>query len=281
MIICYTVSELSQQLNEIRLSGKQVGFVPTMGALHQGHLSLVKQCLDNGDFCVVSIFVNPIQFNDPRDYEKYPRVPEKDLDLLKEIGCHLVFLPSEYEVYPQPDTRVFDLGFLETVMEGKFRPGHFQGVARVVDRLFEMVKPNNAYFGLKDYQQFMVISRLIVLTQRPIKLFPCATLREHDGLAMSSRNARLSIDQRKGAGNIYQTLSQIPTLAQTKTIAEIEAWVENKINNTPFMRLEYIQFANPQTLQPLLEFPKSDKIGVFIAVFCGEVRLIDNLFFYL
>jgi len=273
------VSELQNYLDSLVKSGKTVGFVPTMGALHRGHVSLVSKCVKENDVCVVSVFVNPTQFNDPTDLTNYPRTLENDLSLLRATGCHVVFAPTEAEVYPQPDTRTFDLGFLDTVMEGKQRPGHFQGVAKVVNRLFEIVKPHNAYFGEKDFQQIAVIRRMVILTGQSVNIVSCPIVREPDGLALSSRNLLLTPEHRKNAPVIAKTLSEARNKKPQMGVKELVKWVVDQINANPLLEVEYFEIVNATTLQTITSWqPNETAIGC-ITVKAGKIRLIDNIMF--
>lgn len=273
-----TVKELQQELTKKR-HNFTIGFVPTMGALHQGHISLVSRAVAENQIVVVSVFVNPTQFNDPRDLESYPRTLDTDLKLLKSTGCQLVFAPSVNEVYPEKDTRKFNFGKLETVMEGKFRPGHFNGVAQVVSKLFEMVKPDKAYFGLKDFQQLAIIKRMVKQLDLPVEIVPCEIVREKSGLAMSSRNELLSNEQRTNAAIISETLMAAKELRNEKNVQELAEWVANKINQNPFLNVEYFEIVDDENLQTVKSWnEKSTKVGC-IAVFCGKIRLIDNIVF--
>ncbi|MNK05435.1 Pantothenate synthetase [compost metagenome] len=272
----YTVEELKQALNSARNEGKSIGFVPTMGALHQGHMNLVSRASAECDLVVVSVFVNPTQFNNASDLELYPRTPEADSELLKKFGCDYAFFPSVTEIYPENSIspRV-DLGGLDQVMEGKFRPGHFKGVVQVVARLFEIVEPGKAFFGLKDFQQVAVIKRMVGELNLPVEIVPCETLRTEKGLAMSSRNKRLTESQKEEALIIYQTLSQAKKDALTFSPAETR---ERAIDHfqTGTLELEYLSLVHPETLEEL----KEDWVPgatMCIACFCGEVRLIDNM----
>jgi len=206
MQVFKTITDISSYVNICKNENKTIGFVPTMGALHNGHLSLIKESKKQNDITVVSIFVNPIQFNNEQDFIKYPKNFEKDLNLLQNVNCDVVFLPTEKEIYPEPDNRVFDLGYLENIMEGKFRPGHFQGVAKVVDRLFNIVKPNNSYFGQKDFQQSVVVKQMVYDLNLPININVVPTVRDKDGLALSSRNIFLNPQERSQALSLYQSL---------------------------------------------------------------------------
>jgi pantoate--beta-alanine ligase len=278
MKLVKTVAELQNKLNGLRDSGT-IGFVPTMGALHQGHLSLVKQAVLENQTVVVSIFVNPTQFNNPKDLEQYPRTLETDLKILETSGCHIVFAPNALEVYPEPDARKFNFGNLEMVMEGKHRPGHFNGVAQVVSRLFEMVQPDKAYFGLKDFQQLAIIKSMVKQLKLPVEIIPCSIIREESGLAMSSRNELLTKEQRKNAAVIFDTLIKVKKQKGQKSVDELTNWAIEKINKNPFLDVEYFEIVNDEQLQPIKSWnDKSTKIGC-VAAFCGKVRLIDNIIF--
>lgn len=273
-----TVKELQKELMQASDTAG-VGFVPTMGALHEGHLALVRQAVAENQFVVVSIFVNPTQFNDPKDLERYPRTLENDLNLLESTGCQLVFAPSVQEVYPEPDKRKFNFGMLETVMEGKFRPGHFNGVAQVVSRLFDMVQPHKSYFGLKDFQQLVIIKNMVKQLSLPIEIVACDIVREKSGLAMSSRNELLSAEQRENAALISQTLFAAKQLGTKKNVQELAKWVVDTINQNPFLDVEYFEIVDDEQLQAVNNWNEENtKVGC-IAVFCGKIRLIDNIVF--
>ncbi len=277
MKIINNIQELKVILSNERESGRNVGLVPTMGALHEGHLSLVRRCADENQVCVASIFVNPTQFNDKHDLEAYPRTLDKDCALLENVGCDYVFAPSVEEMYPEPDTRVFDLGPVSTVMEGAFRPGHFNGVAQIVSKLFMIVEPERAYFGEKDFQQIAVIQSMIRLLKLPVQVVSCPIVRELDGLALSSRNMRLTPEQRRIAPLIWHTLKESCTFVSLKTVEEIKAWVTQTLNGNPLLRVEYYDIVDGTSLQPICSWTDSDMPVGCIAVFCGEVRLIDNV----
>ena len=227
---------------------------------------------------VVSIFVNPTQFNDPDDLKRYPRNLDADLKLLEHTGCSIVFAPQPEVIYPEPDTRTFDFGRLEKVMEGKHRPGHFNGVAQVVSKLFEMVKPRRAYFGLKDFQQLAIVKEMVRLLDMPVEIIPCEIVREESGLAMSSRNDLLTPAQRNEAALIYRTLRKAKELIHAKSIGEVEKWVTDTINNSPALNVEYFEIVDSETLQHLEAWNESGVTGC-IAVHCGAIRLIDNIRF--
>lgn len=265
---------------EKQREGKTVGLVPTMGALHAGHISLVKQAKADCDICVVSVFVNPTQFNNKEDLEKYPRNIENDATLLKKCDVDVVFAPTVEEVYPEPDTRQFDFGLLDKVMEGKHRPGHFNGVAQVVSRLFDMVKPDKAYFGEKDFQQLAIIREMVKQLSLNIEIVPMPIVREVSGLALSSRNERLSAEQRELATNIYKILlhskkeffEKVPVL---KTIEE----VVYTVNTFEGLEVEYFDIVDGYTLQSINDWNDSSYIVGCIVVYCGDVRLIDNIIY--
>lgn len=273
------INEIQSIIDLKRLEGLSIGFVPTMGALHDGHLSLVEMAGKQSEFVVVSIFVNPTQFNDKGDLERYPRDLQKDLKLLEPTACSLVFAPEAEEIYPEPDTRQFNFGMLEQVMEGKFRPGHFNGVAQVVSRLFDIVKPDKAFFGQKDFQQLAIISEMVRKLKLPVQIIPCPIVREPDGLAMSSRNMLLTPEQRKNAVRIYQTLSEAVNKTEEMDVEQMGKWVVKHINENDFLNTEYFEIVNETTLQPIKSWSDpARKIGC-IAVHCGKIRLIDNMEF--
>ncbi len=278
MILVKTIKELQEKLEGLRSSGS-VGFVPTMGALHHGHLSLVSKAVTENTSVVVSIFVNPTQFNDPNDLKHYPRTLEADLTLLQPTGCQLIFAPEPEEIYPEPDTRKFSFGNLEKVMEGEHRPGHFNGVAQIVSKLFEIVKPDKAYFGQKDFQQLAIIKNMVKQLGLYVEIIPCPIIREASGLAMSSRNELLSAEERQEAALIYQTLSEAQKLKNQKSVNEVKELVTEKINQSPWLTVEYFEVVDDENLQPVDSWDENNtKVGC-IAVYCGKVRLIDNVVF--
>jgi pantoate--beta-alanine ligase len=278
-----TIKETKEWLHSLRKEAKTIGFVPTMGALHRGHISLLERSKRENDITVSSIFVNPLQFNDKKDLEKYPRTLESDSEKLMQAHCDVLFAPSTEEMYPssshsQIKERVFDLGMLDKVMEGTQRPGHFQGVCVIVKKLFEIVQPDKAYFGEKDFQQLAIIRHMVKTLNLPVKIIPCPTVREADGLAMSSRNVRLNTDERKNAPVIYKTMVEAKVLKMTnKSVEEIKKWVAEKINGNPFMELDYFEIVNAETLMPVQNFDGSSNMQACIAVKTGGVRLIDNI----
>ncbi|MBQ8602948.1 MAG: pantoate--beta-alanine ligase [Bacteroides sp.] len=277
MKLIQTVKELKAQLDVLRKEGKQIGLVPTMGALHEGHASLVRRAVAENDVVVVSDFVNPTQFNDQNDLIKYPRTLEADCALLEKEGAHIVFAPSVEEVYPEPDTRQFSYAPLDTVMEGKYRPGHFNGVCQIVSKLFMMVEPHRAYFGEKDFQQLAIIREMVKQMQFPLQIVGCPIVRESDGLALSSRNARLSTEERQQALNISKTLFASVDFSKTHTVAETQAFVEESIAKADGLELEYFEMVDGLTLQKVNNWEDTDYIVGCITVYCGEVRLIDNI----
>ncbi len=279
MIIVNTTDSLEKTLAAVRSTGnKRIGFVPTMGALHAGHISLVKQSVFENDYTVVSVFVNPTQFNNPVDLEKYPRDIDKDAQLLRMSGCDLIFAPSKEAIYTEEElqkTFEFDFGGLDLVMEGQFRPGHFNGVVQIVSKLFSLVKPQRAYFGEKDFQQLSIIHRMTDLMGFDIQIVDCPIVREASGLAMSSRNERLTPEQRKIAAGISKVLFECRNFVPSYSPEKLKQWVENEINQIQGLELEYFEIANTKTLQPAINWEKPT-VGC-IAVYCGEVRLIDNI----
>ena len=277
MKVIHTIEDLQAGLSVLKAQGKKVGLVPTMGALHAGHASLVKRSVNENDVTVVSVFVNPTQFNDKNDLVKYPRTLEADCKLLEDCGATLVFAPSVEEMYPEPDTRQFGYAPLDTVMEGAFRPGHFNGVCQIVSKLFDAVKPHRAYFGEKDFQQLAIIREMVRQMKFDLEIVGCPIVREEDGLALSSRNARLSSDERENALNISRTLFKSRTFAATHTVSETQKMVEDAIAAAPGLRLEYFEIVDGNTLQKIGDWNETSYAVGCITVFCGEVRLIDNI----
>ena len=277
MKVIHTIEDLQAGLSVLKAQGKKVGLVPTMGALHAGHASLVKRSVNENDVTVVSVFVNPTQFNDRNDLVKYPRTLEADCKLLEDCGATLVFAPSVEEMYPEPDTRQFGYAPLDTVMEGAFRPGHFNGVCQIVSKLFDAVKPHRAYFGEKDFQQLAIIREMVRQMKFDLEIVGCPIVREEDGLALSSRNARLSSDERENALNISRTLFKSRTFAATHSVSETQKMVEDAIAAAPGLRLEYFEIVDGNTLQKIGDWNETSYAVGCITVFCGEVRLIDNI----
>lgn len=277
MKVIHTIRELQAELSVQKAIGKRVGLVPTMGALHAGHASLVDRSVAENDVTVVSIFVNPTQFNDKNDLAKYPRTLDADCQLLQSVGASIVFAPSVEEVYPEPDTRSFSYAPLDTVMEGAFRPGHFNGVCQIVSKLFDMVQPHCAYFGEKDFQQLAIIREMVRQMNYSLEIVGCPIVREVDGLAMSSRNTRLSAGERATALNISRILFESQEYAETHTLAETKAFVEEGIAAVDGLRLEYYEVVDDRSLQTVHAWDEAEGIVGCITVFCGEVRLIDNI----
>ncbi len=292
MIIFNTIEELQNHLNSIRNQKKSIGFVPTMGALHKGHISLVDKAKADCDVVVCSIFVNPTQFNDLSDLDKYPRTLEADYQLLEKANCDIVFAPEVTEMYTETELELkrqkiedkswtqghpVDFGDLEKVMEGAHRPGHFNGVAQVVSKLFRIVEPNKAYFGQKDFQQLAIIRSMTKQLQMPIEIIACDIMREPNGLAMSSRNERLTKQERELAGIISKTLFTIKEQYKSKSVSELKALAEEQIRTVPAISMEYIEISDSNSLQPISDFKQSKSAVVCIAVKLGAVRLIDNV----
>lgn len=277
MEVVTKIADLQKKIAEIRTNGGTVGLVPTMGALHNGHLELVKRCVAENSICVVSVFVNPTQFNDKNDLLHYPRTLDADCKLLESAGCAIAFAPEVEEMYPVEDTRVFNLGTVAEVMEGKYRLGHFNGVAQIVSKLFDAVQPDRAYFGEKDFQQIAVIRSMVKLLNYPVKIVACPIVREDDGMALSSRNLRLTPEQRKNAVSISQTLFKSRTFAEQHSVAETIDYVVNTLNFVPDLNVEYFEIVNGNTLLSVNDWSDSDYIVGCITVYCGEVRLIDNI----
>jgi len=275
MRVYYKNKSLTDELEQINNS---IGFIPTMGALHQGHLSLINQAKTENELIVVSIFVNPTQFDKKQDLAKYPRTLEKDLAMLESVNCDIVFVPSIEEMYQDNITASnFDFDGLEFEMEGKHRKGHFDGVGTIVKILFDIVKPAMAYFGEKDFQQLQIIKKLVSKNHIPVKIIGCEIYRENDGLAMSSRNIRLNKTQRKEAPFIFKTLSLAKEKFKTHSISEVVYWVENEFEKNSIFELEYFEIANIETLKSAKRKTKNTTYRAFIAVFAGEIRLIDNI----
>ena len=277
MKLISTIKDLKSLLDEWRAEGKTVGLVPTMGALHQGHASLVERAVKENDVVVVSVFVNPTQFNDKNDLKNYPRTLEADCALLEKIGADIAFAPSVEEMYPTEDTRQFSFAPIDTVMEGACRPGHFNGVAQIVSKLFYAVEPDKAYFGEKDFQQLAIIREMVRQLDLKLEIVGCPIVREADGLAMSSRNTLLTADERQRALTISRTLFASLDYAAGNSLAATKAFVEEKINSTPGLELEYYQIVDGNTLQEINEWSDSDYVMGCIALFCGKIRLIDNI----
>jgi len=278
MLIVRNVAQLQSEISKVKNNGQAIGFVPTMGALHAGHIGLVERSVAENDYNVVSIFVNPTQFNNASDLEKYPRNLEADALLLEKAGCDLIFAPSIDDMYSESEQNnrfEFDFEGLDTVMEGKFRPGHFNGVVQIVSKLFTLVQPHKSYFGEKDFQQLAIIHLMTQKLGFDIEIIDCPIVREASGLAMSSRNERLTVAQRELAASISSVLFKSIKLINNMLPAELTSWVENKIAQIEGLKLEYFEIVDAKTLQTANNW-NSATVGC-IAVFCGEVRLIDNI----
>ena len=284
MIVTQTIGAIQELLNLKREKGSSIGFVPTMGALHKGHLSLIRRAKAENDFVVCSIFVNPIQFNNKEDLEKYPRTFDADYKLLEEAGCDLIFAPAVDEIYPNNNEPlpVYDLNGLDKPMEGMFRPGHFQGVCVVVHKFFNIINPTRAYFGDKDFQQLAIIRHMTKSLKLDVNIVGCSIVREENGLAMSSRNTRLSESERQIAPMIYKTLLQakhkIETSAEiNNTPFQLKQWISDQISSYPPLKPEYVEIVNKTTLQPVNDWNEGKDLIVCVAVYDGLVRLIDNI----
>ena len=277
MEVIHYKKEIFTALNILHKQGKRIGFVPTMGALHEGHLSLIRRCRKENDISAASIFVNPTQFNDKNDLKKYPRRLDQDMKMLQNEKCDFLFCPDEKEMYPEPDNRLFNFGDIENTMEGIHRPGHFNGVAQIVSKLFDAILPDNAYFGEKDFQQLVILRQLVNILKLPMKIVPCPIVREPDGLAMSSRNLLLGVEERINAPIIYQTLNKTKELKASMSVAELKKWVIQQINKNPYLKVDYFEIVDDFYLKPVINWnDKNNKIGC-IAVKAGNIRLIDNI----
>lgn len=278
MLIFTKIVELQAFVRQIKNLNQSLGFVPTMGALHNGHISLIEASQKNCQITICSIFVNPTQFNDKKDLERYPRTPEKDIQLLEKANCNALFLPDAEEIYPKPEEKVnFDFGNLDKLLEGKYRPGHFNGVAQVVKRLFELVTPDKAFFGSKDFQQVLIVKALVNKLNLNVNIISCPILREPDGLAMSSRNTLLNEKERKIAGLIPKIMQAAKEIILTNDIAEAKQFVISEVSKEPLMNLDYFEICNPETLENIPKLKSNEKVVAVIAIFVGKIRLIDNL----
>ena len=277
MLVFKTLIELKDCLNELRLGKKTIGLIPTMGALHDGHISLINYSKKVCDYTVCSIFINPTQFTNAEDLERYPRTPEKDIELLEKAGCNFLYMPQVEDIYPKNFSRTFDFGYLDSILEGASRPGHFNGVGQVVSILLEGIKPDKAFFGSKDYQQVMVVKSLVKQLSLPIEIVSCPILRESDGLAMSSRNKLLSDKERITASQVPLLMSHANKIIKAKGIKEAKRYVEETVSKIQHMTLDYFEVCNAHTLEKLEFYPATSPAISLIAVFVGKVRLIDNL----
>ena len=278
MKVYKTKSELKEFLSAVKIKQKSIGFVPTMGALHEGHLSLVEKAKKKNDITVVSIFVNPTKFDNKEDLVKYPITLDNDVKLLESVKCDVLFCPSVEEMYSKDvEVEVFSFDGLEHQMEGKFRDGHFNGVGTIVKALFDIVKPDVAYFGKKDFQQLQIIKKMVEIHALPVKIKGCDIYREEDGLAMSSRNTRLTKEHRQLAPFIYKTLKKAKSKFGIKNAVEVTEWVQKQFKKHPLLKLEYFTIANEKTLETIIKKEPKQEYRAFIAVFAGEIRLIDNI----
>ncbi|MBQ9363686.1 MAG: pantoate--beta-alanine ligase [Bacteroidaceae bacterium] len=279
MELVKTVADLKARVAAFRSEKKTIGLVPTMGALHRGHASLVERSVKENDVTVVSVFVNPTQFNDKNDLANYPRTLEADCELLQKLGASVVFAPTAEEIYPEPDTRTFSYPPTDTVMEGAFRPGHFNGVCQIVSKLFMFAEPDKAYFGEKDFQQIAVIKRMVKDQEFSLNIVPCPIVREADGLAMSSRNTLLTEDERKIAPNIYKALRKSVDFSKRHTVEETKQKVIDEINAVEGLEVQYYEIVNAETLVSIKDWNEAEQVQGCITVFCGHtpIRLIDNI----
>ena len=280
MKVINKTSDLQAIIKQFKNDGKSIGLVPTMGALHKGHLSLVKNSISNNDITVVSIFVNPTQFNNPNDLASYPRTVDKDLELLQTVGCDVVFAPEADDIYSKSETDSrfeFDFEGLDKVMEGKFRPGHFNGVVQIVSKLFDLVRPNRAYFGEKDFQQLAIIRLMTRRYNLPIEIVPCPIVREDSGLALSSRNSLLKDNEKQVASHIYAVLNESRQFVPQTEVEELKQCVIAAIEQKPELKVEYFDIVDGHTLKSIGKWDECDYVVGCITVFCGNVRLIDNI----
>ncbi len=280
MKVINKTSDLQAIIEQFKNDGKSIGLVPTMGALHKGHLSLVKNSISNNDITVVSIFVNPTQFNNPNDLASYPRTVEKDLELLQTVGCDVVFAPEADDIYSKSETDSrfeFDFEGLDKVMEGKFRPGHFNGVVQIVSKLFDLVRPDRAYFGEKDFQQLAIIRLMTRRYNLPIEIVPCPIVREDSGLALSSRNSLLKDNEKQVASHIYAVLNESRQFVPQTEVEELKQCVIAAIEQKPELKVEYFDIVDGHTLKSIGKWDESDYVVGCITVFCGNIRLIDNI----
>lgn len=277
MQIIKHIQSLDKALLKMRKQGATIGFVPTMGALHKGHLSLVNKSVQSCHSTIASIYVNPTQFNNKNDLKNYPGNFKADYELLDSAKCDIVFLPGDKEMYPEQDKRHFNFGFISEIMEGEMRPGHFNGVAQIVTKLFDAVKPDRAYFGKKDFQQLAVIRKLVDDYNYNIEIIGCPIVREKDGLAMSSRNVLLKEAERSEAPNIYEALLQIKNKIESTEVFELKKFVKDKISQTKHLKLDYFRIVDSKTLVPVNKITNEKAVTACIAVYAGKVRLIDNI----
>lgn len=277
MLTFTSISQLNECLAAHKQAGRSIGLVPTMGALHEGHLSLIRAAKKDNDVVICSIFVNPKQFNRGSDLDTYPRTPEQDRIMLESVDCDLVFIPTVEEIYPEEPKVDFDFGILDEVLEGAFRPGHFKGVALVVKRFFDLVQPDRAYFGMKDFQQLAVIRAMVKQKHMNVEIIGCPTVREDDGLAMSSRNLLLSSEQREQAAMLYRLLSETRSGIGRSGVAELEATARQQIQSNPHFKLDYFEIVDADTFEPATDRENERTVVACVAAYMGDVRLIDNM----
>lgn len=276
MLVIRKIKEIEKIIALEKEKGRTIGFVPTMGALHQGHISLIDYSKGQTDVTVCSIFVNPTQFNNPSDLTHYPRTPDADIAMLKAAGCDILYMPDVNDVYPENDKRKFNFGYLDTILEGAHRPGHFNGVAQVVSILLKGVKPHKAFFGSKDYQQVMVVKDLVKQLHLPVEIVACPILREPDGLAMSSRNTRLNPMERKIASHIPEWMQKANSIIKEQGITQAKDFISSQVSVVPLMKLDYYEVCDANTLEPIQEIKSGQEALALIALFVGKIRLIDN-----
>jgi pantoate--beta-alanine ligase len=281
MIIIKSIKEIQEHISQLKEEGKKIGFIPTMGALHQGHLSLIRASTKACDITISSIFVNPTQFNDKDDFDKYPRSFDTDIKMLESENCDIVFMPTEQEMYPEKDLRKFDFGDLADVMEGAHRPGHFNGVAQIVSKLFNAVPAHKAFFGQKDFQQYVIIKDLVRQLKLDIEIIACPIIREESGLAMSSRNQRLSKLEKEEASQISSILAWAKDNYTAYSVLDLKSIINERFSQIEALDLEYFEIVDGESLQPIQNWEDKRKIVACVAVFCGNVRLIDNIVFNL
>jgi pantoate--beta-alanine ligase len=276
MQVFHHISKLNTYISLQKLQGKTIGFVPTMGALHQGHISLINESKKECDITVCSIFVNPTQFNNANDLTHYPRTPEVDIQLLEQAGCDVLYMPDVKDIYPTTDTRQFNFGYIDTILEAEHRPGHYNGVGQVVSILIAGIEPNKAFFGSKDYQQVMIVKALVKQLSLPVEIISCPILREEDGLAMSSRNMLLTSEERSIAKLVPKMMEEARDIAKQIGVSAAKSYIHNEIAKVSIMKLDYYEVCDTETLKPLTALKPNQKAISLIAVFVGNIRLIDN-----
>lgn len=277
MQVFQQISEIKTYISSQKQQHKTIGFVPTMGALHQGHISLINESKKVCDITVCSIFVNPTQFNNANDLTRYPRTPEVDRQLLEQAGCDVLYMPDVKDIYPTTDTRQFNFGYIDTILEAEHRPGHYNGVGQVVSILLTGIEPNKAFFGSKDYQQVMIVRTLVKQLKLPVEIISCPILREDDGLAMSSRNMLLTPEERKIASLVPKMMEGARDIVKQIGVSAAKLYILNEVAQVPIMKLDYYEVCDTETLEPLTALEPNQQAISLIAVFVGNIRLIDNL----